>query len=220
MLFRSLGADGIEHYEVGKKFDEFTKEERKLIYEVLPKEDWIKELKLDELAEERDGAIQLKDKEGKLTDEAMSLVNEALPADLKALLQRPIKEWELQDVERLATVIDNLYTQGRKMLETKRELRKFDNDDIRRRIEQQIRDTGIRINDDDSEDVKKKKLAKINKILGTSNAIKGTLAASAEHNTLYNRLRNAGYHAANIRRVARILDNHNDGINTTMLYWR
>jgi GGDEF domain-containing protein len=196
-----------------KDFDTWTRSEREDALAVLPKEDWVAELNLDKLAEEREQALQMDES----TDEYKKLLSEALPSRIASRIEkRPFAEWTIEEMEELAGVVDKLYSDGRRMLEAKKLARRNDSADIRDRIKKVIKDAGI--NEDDSPEEKERKRAAFEKELGMNRQVKGTLADSVQRQSFQNRVLRNGYADANVRRVARILDNGKDGINTDLLY--
>ncbi len=213
-----------------KSFDSLSKKDRETLYKILPAENWVNELNLEELAEDRAESIQLDIKENlnsagevvsvTLSEELEKLMEETLPYDVLARIRnRPFAEWTIEEMEQLGGIVDRLYTDGRKTLRAKQEDKKIENADYRNQIVQAIQHTGIEINDDDSEEVRQEKMKKIQRILGKFDyGSKGTLNAKAKRFSFLNRILH-GYGDANVRRVARILDNGKDGINTSLLYW-
>ena len=222
-------------------FINWTTQERKLAHRLMPKENWIKELNLETLAEEREGSIQLdidfieerkivydpikkQDVEFVITrpvisEELEMEVKDYLGVDLfNQVINKPFATWTIAEMETLAKRVDEIYTEGRDILKNKREIEKERINEIREKIRATIKDTGIVINDDDDEKTKQQKIEKINKILGKNSTVKGTLA-DKESGFFYklNSILN-GYADANIHRVTRILDNYSEGINTSELY--
>ena len=219
----------LEMFEKARKeqnwnIDRWTKEERAFLSKYLPYENAARELELDKLSVEREDAVQLnifKDNipGGPLSEEGYKIISEAISPHIAARIQqKPFSDWTLVEMEELATHVDNLYSAGRKAFEAKQEARRQENDSIRDRIEQAIKNTGIHINATDSNEVARQKQKKINDILGMYEPLIGT--AEYKKYQRQRRFRDKSYFDANIRRVARILDNYSDGINTDMLYYR
>ena len=203
-----------------KTFDKWTEEERQFVAEHLPLTDWIKELGLEQLSKERKGALQMELQ----SEEVQNLLKEALPEEMLSLLsQKEIKNWTLEQMEDLVAIVNNIRKEGREKLQVKNEARLQAAEAIRNRIEAALKDSGIAINADDDDKTKERKQKKIDafnkKVLGIGNPIKGTLEASKSRQNFLNRLLH-GYSDANVRRVARILDNGKEGANTTLLYYR
>jgi len=241
----------LEDLKTIKDFDSWTAKERKYAIKHLPKENWIRDLNLTELAKEREESIDLDidtkekqtpkidpktgrvmtNKDGDViyettfvldaSDELKKLVQDAVGADTFNMIENvPFAEWTTEDLERLAQRIDELYTEGRDMLAAKQEARRRENDAIRKRIEDAIKETGITINDDDTPEEKAAKQEKINKILGLNKGLKGTEAGKDKGILAkFDRLIH-GYADANVLRVGRILDNQSEGVNVQMLYRR
>ena len=239
----------IENLNSIKDFDSWTKKEREYAIKHLPKENWVKDLNLEQLAKEREESIDLDidlipkknpainpktgeimtDKEGNVvyetqftvgfTPEIGKLVRDAVGADMfDMIINQPFAEWTTEDLERLAKRIDELYTEGREMFAAKQEARKREYNELRNRVENVIKETGITLNDDDTPEEKQKKLEKINKILGLNSGLKGTEAGKNKgFKAKLDRLIH-GYNDANILRVARILDNYSEGENVRLLY--
>jgi hypothetical protein len=234
MLEKLRALNSIEDY------NKWASKDKKRLSKVMPKEDWVRELRLQELSKEREQSIDLDIKVDEVTrtvrnpstgknedetrwvirmpDELAAEIKDAVGADLyDDLMHRPFREWTTEDLEKLAVRVNDIYKDGRDTLAAKKQLRNEQAREIRKRIEALARDSGIQFDDGDTPEERAKKQDKIHKILGLDSDIKGTAAVKKE--TRLNRLLN-GYADANVRRVARILDNYTDGINTQMLYWR
>ena len=219
-------------------FNKWTSKERARLHRLLPKEDWIRELKLEDLAEERADSIQLDittkedvkyDANGKayilttpvMSDEVKELVLDALGQDLfNQLVYRPFAEWTTEEMETLAKRVDEIYTDGKATLQAKKDAQIEQANRIRENIERAVKNTGIVINPGDSEEVKQKKREQIAKILGEDVSVKGTI--DGKRDGLFGRLGKIlhGYSDANVLRVARILDGYQDGTNVIQLYRR
>ena len=219
-------------------FNKWTSKERSRLHRLLPKEDWIRELKLEDLAEERADSIQLDittkedvkyDANGKayilttpvMSDEVKELVLDALGQDLfNQLVYRPFAEWTTEEMETLAKRVDEIYTDGKATLQAKKDSQIEQANRIRENIERAVKNTGIVINSGDSDEVKKKKQEQIAKILGEDVSVKGTI--DGKRDGLFGRLGKIlhGYSDANVLRVARILDGYQDGTNVIQLYRR
>ncbi|MCF0224008.1 MAG: hypothetical protein HUK20_07045, partial [Fibrobacter sp.] len=232
----------LEDTKTADDFNKWTKKQRQALERAMPKQDYMKELKLDEWKKERDGSLQLDIKEVTKTrwttdengnrvqeeyktaefgDDIKDMIETALGPDLaSSLIYRPFAEWTTEELEDLAARVNKLYKDGRDILKAKREAEKAEAKRIQEIITNYVRNTGITINEDDSDEVKKKKQEKIDRILGVNPQIPGTEAyKSSRKQTTLNRILH-GYHDANMRRVARILDNWSEGTNTALLYWR
>ncbi|MBQ5848544.1 MAG: hypothetical protein IIW49_06475 [Treponema sp.] len=235
------GAKVIEFLNNSKTVEDFNKwtsKERARLHRLLPKEDWIRELKLEDLAEERADSIQLDittkedvkyDANGKayilttpvMSDEVKELVLDALGQDLfNQLVYRPFAEWTTEEMETLAKRVDEIYTDGKATLQAKKDAQIEQANRIRENIERAVKNTGIVINPGDSEEVKQKKREQIAKILGEDVSVKGTI--DGKRDGLFGRLGKIlhGYSDANVLRVARILDGYKDGTNVIQLYKR
>lgn len=214
-----------------EKFNAWTKKERELLHRVVPGEDWIRELGLQELAEER-SKIQLDIDERREVSGGMEKVTlvpseelrrdieEALGADLAALMSRPFAEWTTVEMERFAKRINELFREGRDELKAKNLVRKARAAEIRGLIEQAVKDTGIKIDDGEPEELKRRKLEKIDRILGRGNAMRGTAEAKEKGFRAWMLSLVRGYGGARLRSVARILDGQRDGVNVRELYVR
>ena len=219
-----------------EKYNSWTKEQRAMMYRALPKKDWIEELNLEELARERAETFHLDigtrtisqwvEVDGKkelvtmdipvLSEELEKLVKDALGETLyNQVVYRQFAEWTTDEMEQLAKRVNELYKEGRDELNNKALVRKQEAQEIRNAIERAVKDTGIVINDDDSEEVKQKKLKKIAKILGDDPTLKGTSAK--KRTSKWQRLLE-GYGEARLLSVARLLDNNKDGVNVSELY--
>lgn len=241
------GADLLHKLDMAKNerdFDLMSDKDKKTLERRLANSDWIKKLQFDRLKYGREQAIQLDitEVERKLptgeidhygnekytnelvaeySDEVAELLEKYFPDDLIQKIQgKAFQYWTIAEMEDLAKTFQDVYTEGRNELNAKKIREETEAYRIRELIANQVRDTGIVINQDDPEDVKKKKEEKIAKILGTNNAVKGLF--EEKENKFISRMNSIlhGYHDANIRRVARILDGYNEGTCTAMLYWK
>lgn len=228
----------LDNTKTTEDFDKWTAKQRRNVHRLLPKQDWIKELKLEELAEERENSIQLGinltddvkyDENGKaytltrinLDDDVKNLVLDAIGQDLyDQLVYRPFAEWTTEEMEALAKRVDEIYTKGKQDLQAKKDLQLEEARKIREKIENAVRNTGIVINGDDTDEIKQKKQEQIAKILGEDISIKGTV--EGKRDGLFGRLGKIlhGYSDANVLRVARILDGQQEGVNVSELYRR
>lgn len=232
----------LEQTKTEEDFEKLTKKEQKMIERAMPRQDWIKELKLDIWKDERDNALQLPIKEitetqyvtqADGTKKPVEVTRVEFPSEIEELLVQSIgqdmtyaiqyrhfEDWTTGDMEELARRMDKMFKEGRDMLAARREAERIQADRIRERIREAINNTGIVINEDDPEDVKKKKQAKIDKILGVNQQLPGSTGSKKEkQQTFIDRLLHS-YHDANIRRVARMLDNFSEGELTNLLYWQ
>ena len=232
----------LEDTKTEEDFEKWSQKQQKALEKAMPVKDWIKTLNLDAWKEERDGALQLDIKpvtrtryetqkdgskkpvqyEGvEMSQEIEEMLIDALGLDMTYAIQnRSFKDWTTAEMIELVKKINKLFKEGRDKLAAKKQAEKLEADRIRNLIDQTIKETGIVINPDDPEDVKKKKQAKIDKILGVSHAFPGTAASRKEkEQTWVDRILH-GYHDANVRRVARILDNYSEGTATKLLYFR
>ena len=206
-----------------KPFDRWTEDEKQLAAKSLPRTDWIDKLNLKQLDEDRSGSIQL----DMQSEEVQGLIKDSVSPELYALLTRKdLKLWTLEEMESLTGRINELYTEGRDTLRQKEEAKYQQAEELRARIQGALRSNGIVINDSDTPEEKERKRKLIErfkakelpKILGTSGAIKGTLEASEKERGYLTRILH-GYGDRNVRRIARLLDNGRDGVNTTLLYY-
>lgn len=235
-----------------EQFNQWTKKQRAAAIRYLPKEDWVRDLNLLQLAKEREESIDLEidmteveqpmvDENGNqiinkatgepyiqitwqlnVDPEVAAMVQDVVGTDMyNNMINRPFADWTTEELENLAVMVNTLYKEGRDLLKAKREEQKQQAAEIRNRIEKTIKNTGIIINDDDDDETKARKVEKINKILGLQGSgLKGTEAGKDKgFMARANRLLHS-YNDANIRRVARILDNTGEGINTNELYWK
>jgi hypothetical protein len=213
-----------------KPYDRLTRAERQELHKMLPKQDWVMDLELEERERERRDAIQLDLRENRneqgevvsitLGEELDRMLREALPEDLLARIQnRPFADWTLEEMEQLGKAVDDLYTEGRRIFREKEEARKLKNERHRDAISKAVTDSGIVINPDDPPEVVQKKLKDIDKKIGKfDSGVSGTRQNSRARQARFRRIL-AGYGDMNIRRAARMLDNGRDGVNTTLLYW-
>ena len=241
----------IENLKTMDDFNNWTKSDREYAIRHLPKENWIRDLKLQTLAKEREESIDLdigtvkkernmydengnivKDYKGdpikqvtfevSYSDEIGQLVHDAVGDELFNLITNvPFADWTTQQLESLAQKINEIYTEGRDLLQAKKDLRANRAQSIRAQIQNAVMNTGIVINDDDPREVVEEKYRKINEALGLNDT--GLAGTEAAKDTSFKAKINAmlhGYNDANVRRVARILDDNKEGINTIELYWR
>lgn len=228
--------DKLQETKTIEDFNAWTKQDRSKAHRVLPKENWIRELNLEQLAEEREKSIQLDittrdetrtvtGKDGKtqvltltrveMSPELEQTIKEALGDKLfNQVMAIPFNEWTTEEMEELAKRIDDIYIEGRNILAAKKQIRLEEAKAIRDAIESRLRDPGIYINEGDDDETKKRKQAKINKILGKNTNFKGT----TEGNKTLSLLDKFAYGDANVLRVARILDNYDEAENVMELY--
>lgn len=242
----------LEETKTIEQFNKWTEKQREAAARYLPKENWIRDLNLKQLAKEREESIDLdieekpyftdmKDENGRpIIDKATGLpyritawkveaspelaerVKAAVGIDMfNNIINRPFAEWTTNEMIELATMVNNLYVEGRDMLAAKKQEKIEAANKIRQMINDTVLNTGIVINDDDDDKTKQRKQVKIDKILGLNqDGIKGTDAAKDKGPIArINRLLH-GYNDANVRRVGRILDNVGEGVNTNILYWK
>ncbi|MBO7731671.1 MAG: hypothetical protein J6S67_03945 [Methanobrevibacter sp.] len=156
----------------------------------------------------------------RIEDEALNKqLQETLGEELyNRLVNKPMVEWSTQEMEELVSRVNQLRDEGITMRAAKIEARKREAQKFMQQIADAIKDTGITINEGDTPEEKEKKLNEINKILGKNKNLKGTEAGKesgfiAKLNRIIH-----GYKDANVLRVARILDNQSEGVNTYLLY--
>ncbi len=233
----------LEKTKSSNEVDQWDAKTQKLIVQLIPKQDWIRELKLDQLEEERRDSIQLDidengihetktytDAKGKIqtfelwratySEEVGNMVLDAIGHDLfNRISNKPFEDWTISEAEQLAKRINELYIEGRDTLAAKREEQKKAAEQIRDQIRELVKETGIVFNDTDTPEEKEKKKKQLEESLGSA-TIKGTLKAGTEKKAkLFVRLFKS-YGGATVRRVARILDGWNDGVNVNELYWK
>lgn len=224
------------------EIDSWTEGMKQMAIKRLPKENWIHDLDLVGLGEERRESMDLDinlipidnvrinesgEEEHYTTyrleadDEITARVREAVGNDVFNLLFNvPFVNWKTWQLEELAKIINDLYKEGRDVMNAKRLQKLEAAEKVRRQIEDVVNNTGIAINDDDTPEEKARKQEKINQILGLDDNIKGTNAASDKgFKAKSNRLLH-GYNDANVLRFARILDGQKEGINVQQLYRR
>ena len=230
----------LENTKSEDDFAKWTNKQRQAVYKLLPKEDWVKELNLLALDKEREESIQLpmeertytrkvKGADGKTTTETIwrlepseelaKEIRDCVGVDLyNDLTYKDFAEWTTADMEKLARKVDDYYVEGKNELAARKKARKDMAAEYRDRIQKAIKNTGIVINADDSPEEKARKQKKIDRILGFTDGLKGTAQDSTKRQSIFNKVLH-GYFDANVRRVARILDNQGEGINTDLLYW-
>lgn len=228
--------DKLQETKTIEDFNAWTKQDRSKAHRVLPKENWIRELNLEQLAEEREKSIQLDittreetrtvtGKDGntqvltltrvEMSPELEQTIKEALGDKLfNQVMAVPFNEWTTEEMEELAKRIDDIYIEGRNLLAAKKQIRLEEAKAIRDAIESRLKDPGIYISEDDDDETKKRKYAKIEKILGKNNGFKGTTEGSKSLSLLDK----IAYGDANVLRVGRILDNYDEAENVMELY--
>lgn len=204
-----------------KPFEKWTEEDKRIVARYLPRTDWIKELDLEELTKRNKSVLRF----DLQSEETQKLLADLLPPDLLSLVtNEKMKDWTLDDVEELAGLVDDLRREGREKLRQKKEVEIARAEKLRDRIEREILSNGLHIDEDDTPEEKERKQKaiekfkkeKLPKILGIGAATKGTLKASQEKQSAFKRLLH-GYGDMNMKRFARMLDNGESGINTTLL---
>jgi len=204
-----------------KPFEKWTEEDKRIVARYLPRTDWIKELDLEELTKRNKSVLRF----DLQSEETQKLLADLLPPDLLSLVtNEKMKDWTLDDVEELAELVDDLRREGREKLRQKKEVEIARAEKLRDRIEREILSNGLHIDEDDTPEEKERKQKaiekfkkeKLPKILGIGAATKGTLKASQEKQSAFKRLLH-GYGDMNMKRFARMLDNGESGINTTLL---
>lgn len=228
--------DKLQETKTIEDFNAWTKQDRSKAHRVLPKENWIRELNLEQLAEEREKSIQLDittrdetrtvtGKDGKtqvltltrveMSPELEQTIKEALGDKLfNQVMAVPFNEWTTEEMEELAKRIDDIYIEGRNLLAAKKQIRLEEAKAIRDAIESRLKDPGIYISEGDDDETKKRKYAKIEKILGRNDSFKGTTEGSKSLSLLDK----IAYGDANVLRVGRILDNYDEAENVMELY--
>jgi hypothetical protein len=208
-------------------WDYITNQEKRDLIRMLPKKDWIAELKLADLEKYREDLVPLDIKiaaDGKavLGTAEEQVAREALGDELYSRIQnKPFESWTMLELSELAEVVDDLYVEGRENLRAKNEARYIQNENYRNKLSDLLRITKYQINPGDSPEEQKRKQAEIAKILGKyAVGDPGAAAAQAARRSWMERLFGGAYFDANIRRVARILDNGKDGTFTNLLYWQ
>lgn len=222
-----------------KRWDEKT---RKSIERILPKDNWVRNLELQQKEEERRKSIDLDIKVDTKTREVTNPINGkkeietmytvSFPDDIKNavkeavgdtiysnLLNKPFRDWTVNEMEELAIKINDMYKYGKDALAAKVQLEREQAQAIRNAITNIVNDAGIEITDDDTPEEREAKQKKIAEILGLSSDIKGTSASQLKKETRINRLLH-GYSDATLRRVANILDGNRDGMNVNELYFK
>jgi hypothetical protein len=209
------------------QWDYISNQEKRDLIRMLPKRDWIQELKLEKLEEYRNDLVPLDIKisaEGKavLGTAEEQIAREALGDELYSrILNKPLENWTMLDLAELAEVVDDLYVEGRENLRAKNEARYIQYENYRNKLSDLLRITRYQINPGDSPEERKRKQAEIAKILGKyAVGDPGAEAAKLARRSLLERVFGGAYFDANIRRVARILDNGKDGTFTNLLYWQ
>lgn len=203
----------------GLPFSQWTPKMKNELIEALGTNDQVIRLNLDALKKQRQSAIHsFIAKNGTITEENMKTVYESLPKDVIARIRyTPMNKWTLAQAEELARYIDAIYEDGKKIYAGRQQLRRDRYEELRRRIQDAVKDTGIRIEDDDTPEEIKKKQEKIAKILGLRTQGKGTAASAAEKRSMREKFMAADRGTGNVRRFARVMDNWTEGVFTDTL---
>ncbi|MCQ2125092.1 MAG: hypothetical protein MJZ25_13005 [Fibrobacter sp.] len=203
----------------GLPFSQWTPKMKNDLIEALGANDHVIRLNLDALKKQRQSAIHsFIAKNGTVTEENMKTVYESLPKDVIARIRyTPMNKWTLAQAEELARYIDAIYEDGKKIYAGRQQLRRDRYEELRRRIQDAVKDTGIRIEDDDTPEEIKKKQEKIAKILGLRTQGKGTAASAAEKRSMREKFMAADRGTGNVRRFARVMDNWTEGVFTDTL---
>jgi hypothetical protein len=209
------------------KWEFITNREKRDLIEMLPKRNWVQELGLKKLEAYRKDLVPLDIKissDGKpvLGTEEDRIAREVLGDELYSrVLYKPLKEWTMLELAELAEVVDDLYVEGRETFRAKKEARYTQYENYRNKFGDILRITKYQINDGDSPEEQKRKEEAIAKILGKyAVGDPGAEAAKLARRSWPERTFGGAYTDANIRRVARILDNGTDGTFTNLLYWQ
>jgi hypothetical protein len=209
------------------EWDYISGRDKQDLIRLLPKEDWITKLGLKNLEQYREDLIPLDIKTaagGKavLGTGEERIAREALGDELYSRIQnKPLEEWTMLDLAELAELVDDLYAEGRENLRVKNEARHEQYEKYRNKLSDVLRITKYQINPGDGPEEQKRKQGEITKILGKYAAgDPGAEAAKIARRSRLERLFGGAYFDANIRRVARVLDNGKDGTFTSLLYWQ
>lgn len=224
--------------------NQWDEKEKQSLIRYFPKNEWIKELNLEKLEEERIDSMQLDieeegdiitktvtDEKGKtnilvrhktkFSDEIGQMVKESLGAELyNQLVNKSFEDWTTSEMERFTKRINEIYTEGRDELEAKRQAQKDEANAIRERIREAVRNTGIEFNDTDTPEERDAKLAKLDRVLGNDSTVKGSFASKKEKAQGKIGRFLHGYNDANVRRFARIIDGYDEGVNTQELFFK
>ena len=224
--------------------NQWDEKEKQSLIRYFPKNEWIKELNLEKLEEERIDSMQLDieeegdiitktvtDEKGKtnilvrhktkFSDEIGQMVKESLGAELyNQLVNKSFEDWTTSEMERFTKRINEIYTEGRDELEAKRQVQKDEANAIRERIREAVRNTGIEFNDTDTPEERAAKLAKLDRVLGNDSTVKGSFASKKEKAQGKIGRFLHGYNDANVRRFARIIDGYEEGVNTQELFFK
>jgi hypothetical protein len=208
-------------------WDYITNQEKRDLIRMLPKKNWISELGLKDLEQYRKDLVPLDIKisaDGKavLGTVEEQIAREALGDELYSrILYKPLEDWTMLELAELAEVVDDLYVEGREKLRAKNEARYIQYGNYRDKLSDILRITKYQINSEDSPEERERKQAAIAKILGKyAVGDPGAEAAKLARRSWLERTFGGAYFDANIRRVARILDNGKDGTFTNLLYWQ
>lgn len=205
--------------DAGRSFEQWTADMKNNLITALGANDQVIRLNLDSLAEARKGSLAgLTDKNGNVTEENMKIVYEVLPKEIVARIRyKPMKSWTLAEAEELTKIIDDIYEEGKKVYAGKQQLRRDRYEELRRRIQDTVKETGIEILPADTPEEQKKKQEQIKKILGLRTQVKGTSAAASEKRSMREKFMAADRGTGNVRRFARVMDNWSEGVFTDTL---
>jgi hypothetical protein len=200
---------------LGKDWGKITVVEKKKLHKLLPKTDFIKDLKLKELARENRESIQLDIDENYIDGRVQLIIGEDLKRRLKEtlgdelysrILNKPLAEWSITEAEELARIIDRLTVEGMRDLAAKKEARRVLEQEYRDKVLEALEKTGVVINPDDTPEEKERKEKEKNRILKKF--------AGGKRNNIFN-----NFFDANLRRFTTAMDGGRKGIFTSLLYW-
>ena len=199
-----------------RPWDFLGKKDRQTIIKLLPKETATSGMDLQRLAREYQESMQLDIEENVINGKAQFTVGAELDQGMKAALgpdlysrirNKPLGEWSMGELAELARAVDRLTVEGRAELKAKREARRIIEQRYRDDVLKAIRKTGLRIDDGDTPEEKKRKEAAQRRVLSK-------YASGDRRNRFWN-----NFFDANLRRFTTAMDGGRKGIFTSLLYW-
>jgi hypothetical protein len=196
------------------KWDFFTGQDKAALIRALPKHDWVEDLNIEGLkADEEENSIQIEIKkvDGKevLGEEEQRIAREALGDELFTRIgNQALAEWTLVEMAELAEAVNDLYAEGRENFRIRQEVQYTAREKLRNDILATIKKAGIEINDDDSPEEKKRKLAKRAKLLNKF------VSRDVKNKPYWD-----DFKTADTRRFTTEMDGGRKGAFTNQMYW-
>jgi hypothetical protein len=199
-----------------KPWNKITEQDKRDLIDMLPAQSWVRDLGLKELDKRNRESAQLDIKEElvngrlvfKVGEDLQRRIKEAVGDDLyNRILNKPLREWSINEAEELAAAVDRLVVEGKKERAAKQEARRVKEAEYRAKVREAIGKTKWAFKDDDSPEERKRKEEKIAALIGR-------YASGDQKNRVWN-----SFFDANLRRFTTAMDGGRKGIFTSLLYW-